>query len=732
MSKRSEQFKSLSIPVRGLAGLVQRAARASGRRPKTAIALWLALIVGLIAAGSMTGTREMTATEAAVGQSGDAQRALADAGLADPAVESVLVTADDPAVAADAAAGLAAKLDRVDAVASVAATDDPELTANGGRARLVQVELRGDPEHAAGKAAAVGREVDRFAATNRDATFEQSGAASLDNAVEDVVSEDLGRAEVYSLPLILAILLIAFGALVAASVPVILGITAVAGALGAAGLVSQIAPDSGSTAALVVLIGLAVGVDYSLFYIRREREERRRGNGPVAAVDAAAATVGRAVVVSGLTVIVALAGLLVTGLAVFESLALGTMVVVLMAVIGSITVLPAVLTLLGDRIDRGRLPFIGRRRDRGAGFWAWLAGTVSGRPVAALVASVGLLGSLAVPAAGMHLGETTPADLPDDISAVSALRHIEAAFPGAPADAELVVEGEALGSTAKRAALTRIGERALSVTGGGGSAAVRVGDHGRIAQVSVPTPEMSRDDATATVERLRDEFAGGTRAGTVLVGGEAASSADFTTALRDAMPIVVGIVLVLAFVLLVAAFGSPWLALSVIALNVLSVGAAYGVLTAVFQHGIGEDLLGFTSNGAIVPWVPLFAFVILFGLSMDYTVVVLERIREARRAGLTPREAVRQGVGATAGAVTSAAVVMVAVFTLFAMLRLPEMKQLGVGLGAAILIDATLVRGVALPAAVTLLGERRWRVRRVRGRRAIIARGGEATLRTDP
>jgi RND superfamily putative drug exporter len=198
------------------------------------------------------------------------------------------------------------------------------------------------------------------------------------------------------------------------------------------------------------------------------------------------------------------------------------------------------------------------------------------------------------------------------------------------------------------------------------------------------------------------------------------------------MPIVVGIVLALAFVLLVAAFGSPWLALSVIALNVLSVGAAYGVLTAVFQHGIGEDLLGFTSNGAIVPWVPLFAFVILFGLSMDYTVVVLERIREARRAGLTPREAVRQGVGATAGAVTSAAVVMVAVFTLFAMLRLPEMKQLGVGLGAAILIDATLVRGVALPAAVTLLGERRWRVRRVRGRRAIIARGGEATLRTDP
>jgi RND superfamily putative drug exporter len=296
----------------------------------------------------------------------------------------------------------------------------------------------------------------------------------------------------------------------------------------------------------------------------------------------------------------------------------------------------------------------------------------------------------------------------------------------------VVVEGDRLGSDASKARLDRLGERALEVTGGGGAPAVRVAEDGRTALVSVPMPEMTRDDATATVEALRSEIGGDRAAGTVLIGGDAADSADFTAAIRDAMPIVVGIVLALAFVLLVAAFGSPWLALAVVALNLLSVAAAYGVLTVVFQHGWGEGLLGFTSNGTVVTWVPLFAFVILFGLSMDYTVLVLERIREARRAGLDPAAAVREGIAATAGAVTSAAVVMVAVFSLFAMLRLPEMKQLGVGLGAAILIDATIVRGVALPALVTLLGERRWRVRPLRGRRAIIARGGEATLRTDP
>ncbi len=732
MSKRSEEFRSLSTPARGLAGFVQRAARASGRRPKTAIALWLALIVGLIAAGSMTGTRELKGPETSVGETRVAEQILADAGLQDPAVESVMVRTDDPGQSSSLATELAGELRTVRGVERVSEPGDPGLSAEGGNIQLLQVQLRGDPEGAAAdRAAAVANRVDRFAADHPEAQLHQSGAASLENAISTVVEDDLTRVELISIPLILVILLIAFGAFVAALVPLILGVTAVAGALGAAGLVSQIAPDSGTTASLVVLIGLAVGVDYSLFYIRREREERVRGNDSVAALDAAAATVGRAVVVSGMTVIVALAGLLVTGMSVFTSLALGTMVVVLLSVVGSITVLPAVLSLLGDRVERGRVPIVGRLRGRVAPrFWPRLTALVARRPVTSLIASLCVLGALAVPALDMHLGETTSADLPDDVPAVVSLRAIERAFPGAPSSAELVVEGEDLDSPAARTALAELGERGLAATGGSGNPAVEVAPNGDAASVSVPMPEMSRDESTRTVAELRNRVAPTFEEGRVLVTGDAADSGDFTDALRGSMPLVIGIVLALAFVLLVAAFGSPRLALTVIGLNLLSVAAAYGVLTAVFQFGWGEGLLGLIASGSIVPWVPLFAFVILFGLSMDYTVIVLERIRESRFNGLDPRQAVAEGVGATAGAVTSAAVVMVAVFSLFAMLRLPEMQQLGVGLGAAILIDATLVRGVALPAAVALLGERGWRVRPRRRRRAIIDHGREPSLRT--
>jgi RND superfamily putative drug exporter len=735
MSNRAEEYRSLSTPNRGLAGFVQRAARVSGRRPKTAIVLWLALIVGLVFAGSSAGTKEISDVDAGIGESGEVLRLLDQTGLREASTENVLVTADDSATAAAAANEAARELGRLDAVQRVSDPNDPDLIVADGKAHLVQVQLRGDPDDdASAKAEAVAGEVDRVAAQHPDAAFEQVGEASLGNAIDDIVADDLGQAEMYSLPLILVILLVAFGALVAASVPLILGVTAVVGALGAAGLVSHIAPASESTASLVVLIGLAVGVDYSLFYIRREREERRRGGGSAAALDAAAATVGRAVVVSGLTVMVALAGLLVTGLAVFESMALGTMVVVLLAVIGSITVLPAVLSLLDHRIDRGRIPFVGRirRRPGRVGVWPRFAALVARRPVASLVTSVAVLGALAVPAIGMHLEDSSAADLPADVPEVQALHHVEELFPGAPADAVVVVEGESL--RGERSSLMELGEQAREITGGAGGPSVRVAGGGEVARISVPMPDMSTGEATQVVERLRGELEApeGAR---MLVGGDAADTADYTAKLRDSLPIVIGIVLALAFGLLLAAFRSPKLALAVIALNMLSVGAAYGVLTIVFQHGVGESLLGFTSYGAVVSWIPLFSFVILFGLSMDYTVIVLERIQEARRAGKSAAEAAAEGVGATAGAVTSAAIVMVAVFSLFAMLRLPEMKQLGVGLAAAVLIDATIVRAVALPAVVTLLGERNWRVRPsgARARRprpsALIERSGDATLR---
>lgn len=719
MNGSTPNSTSLSTPVRGLAGAVRRTARASARRPKTVLALWFALIAGLIVAGSMVGTRQITDTEATVGETNQAERLLEDAHLGDPSVESILVTSDDPETTAADAAALAGALGGLDRVAKVAPTDDPALTADGGRAQLVQVTLvQGGAKQSASQ---VERRVQEFDEQHPDSTFEQAGVASLNKAFDQIVSEDLSKAEFISLPLILLILFLAFGALVAAAVPLFLGVTATAGALGAAGLVSQIAPADESSASVVVLIGLAVGVDYSLFYIRREREERRAGKGTEAAIDATAATVGRAVVVSGLTVMVALAGLLLTGLAVFQSMALATMVVVLLAVIGSVTALPAMLELLGEKVERGRIPFTSRLRERREragrrGLVERAVRAIAARPGVSLIASTAVLLALAVPALGMHLGDSDIEDLPDDIAAVQALRHIDALFPGAPADVRLVVTGDDLASPASQREMDDVAAKALAITGGTGTPGVQVSEDGGTAAIDVAMPDVSRDRSTEIVAELRSEL-GSIDENDVLVTGDPADSADFTDALNDAMPIVLIGVLGLAFFLLVLAFRSPQLAASVIGLNLLSVGAAYGILVAVFQHGWGAEALGVTVTGSVGSWVPLFSFVILFGLSMDYTVIVLERIREGRARGLSAREAVADGVGATAGVVTSAAAVMVAVFSVFALQRMPEMQQLGIGLAAAVLIDATIVRTVALPATVSLLGERRWKVATPRRRR---------------
>jgi uncharacterized membrane protein YdfJ with MMPL/SSD domain len=706
-----------------LARIVRRAAGASARRPRTVIALWLALVVGCVAAGAMTGTQSLTGS--GVGESARADARLERAGLRDPAVESILVRSSDPATTRAAARALERRARALPQVAAVhGPADAPALSRAGGRTVLVQATLRGDPDDAGDHIAPLQRAVAAVGAAHPRVTLHETGPGSMDKGVGDLVEQDLHRAELISLPITLIILVIAFGAIVAASVPLLLGLTSVVAALGALGVVSQLAPMDDSASSLVVLIGLAVGVDYSLFYIRREREERRAGRGPHAALEAAAATVGRAVVVSGLTVIAALAGLLVPGLAVFTSMGLATIVVVAIAVLGSLTVLPATLALLGDRIDRGRIPGLRRLRERraarGGGAWATLARAVTRRPAAALVTAVCVLGTLAVPVLQMQTANPEGTDVPADQPVMVAQRAIERAFPGAPATADLVVTGHGLDSGAARARLHALGRRALAVTGGHGQIAVRVARDGRTAEVSVPMPDRGAEGARQTVDTLRDrvtptaaQVAPGARA---MLTGDAAGNADFTHRLATATPIVIAFVLALALLLLLGAFRSPALAAAVMGLNLLSVGAAYGVLVAVFQHRWAEGLLDFTSNGTIVDWLPLLAFVILFGLSMDYTVLVLERIREGRRAGLSPREAAAEGVAATAGTVTSAAVVMVAIFAIFATLRLLEMKQLGVGLAAAVLLDATIVRGIALPAVVTLLGERGPRGRKPRRR----------------
>jgi uncharacterized membrane protein YdfJ with MMPL/SSD domain len=741
--------------------LVRNAARIAARRPKTIIALWLLLVVGCVMLGATVGSKSLTNAQSEVGQSAKADTLLDHAGLTDPAVESILIQSPNATTTARAAAALEVKLRNLPQVAALRGpADTAALSTDQGRDVLLRATMAGSANNATGHVAPIENAVAAVRQSNPATTIQEAGDGSANKAITNLIDSDLSRAERISLPITLLILVVAFGALMAACVPLLLGLTSVAAALGALGAVSHLAPSSGSTSAVVVLIGLAVGVDYSLFYVRREREERRKGrpegrphrsrrgratralpsepamparssDAPqqASALEAAAASVGRAIAVSGATVIVALAGLLITHQGDFVSMGLGTVLVVLIAVIGSLTVLPAVLALLGDRVDRGRIPGFGRLIDRRArreaiagkrlGFWAGLARAVTGRPVASLVISVSILGALAVPLAGMRTAGLNVLDLPPSLPVAQAVQSIERHFPGAPQDAELVVQGAGLGRADAHGGLAALARRATHVTGGHGPVTIATSRSGRLARVDVPMPNLGSAATKAVVTRLRTVVAptahsvpGATQ--NALVTGDAASNVDYTARMASATPEVIAFVLALGFLLLLFTFRAPLLAAAVMALNLLSIGAAYGILTAIFQHTWAEHLLRFHSTGHIIDWLPLFMFVVLFGLSTDYTILVLERIREARLAGLAPRRAAAEGVAATAGVVTSAAAVMVAVFAVFGTLDVINFKQIGIGLAAAVLLDASLVRGVALPAVVTLLGERGWPIRRPR------------------
>jgi uncharacterized membrane protein YdfJ with MMPL/SSD domain len=706
-----------------LSRFVHAAARSAARRPKTTVALWLALIVACLGLGSSAGMRTLSNSGSGVGESARADARLSASGLKAPATENVLVRSSSPQRTAQAVAVLEAGARRLPAVKSVDGPDrSPELARAGGRTALVVVTLRGDPNHPDTRAAQVQHLVEGLSAREPGVSFLEAGSGSEDNAITQLVNSGLHRAELISVPITLAILVLAFGALLAASVPLLLGLTSVAATLGALGLVSHIAPNGSSTAPVVVLIGLAVGVDYSLFYIRRERAERGNGASADAALAATSATVGRAILVAGMTVVIGLAGLLFTGFGVFTSMALGAILVVAIAVVGSLTVLPAMLALLGDRIDRGRLwPRPRRRRmssRRRRTTWQALAAAVTGRPRTALALALVVLVGLAAPVISIQTASPGQNDVSPNTPIRVADRAIAQAFPGSTDTADLVISGHGLDREQGVAALRKIGQAGLKITGGRGPVALRISRDSQTAQLEIPIPESSLSVANHRVQALRRELepavAQAIPGAHADLTGDYAGSLDFSSRMSEVTPLVIAFVLGLAFMLLVATFRSARLALAVIGLNLLSVGAAFGVLVAIFQHHWAQSLLGFQSDGAVVDWLPLFAFVVLFGLSMDYTVLMLEQAREARLAGASARTAAAVALGSTGGTVTSAAIVMVAVFSVFATLPLLEFKQLGVGLAAAIALDATIVRGLALPAALTLLGDRGLAPARVR------------------
>ncbi len=579
-----------------------------------------------------------------------------------------------------------------------------------GRSALVSLELgqSGDVNRVLAATAAA-------AHAHPSLRIEEFGDASANQAINKSLGQDFSRAETLSLPITLLILVLAFGSLVAAGLPMLLALTAVGGTLGLIGVVSQLLPMDGSIRSVVLLIGLAVGVDYSLFYLRREREERAAGAGPQAALHAAAATSGRAIMISGLTVMVAMAGMFFAGSRTFSSFAVGTILVVAVAVLGSLTVLPAMMSALGPRVEKGRVPLLHRfRRDSGADsrIWGWLLERVMRRPALAACVSVAALAALALPVLGMHTALPGAASLPRDIPIMRTYDRIQAAFPGGSSPAVVGVQAPDVRAAQVQAGIARLIRRA-GVTPGLLRPVTTLESHDhRVETISIPLAGNGTDARSDTaLARLRAlvPVSIGTVAGVQAgVTGETAGTADFNAVMNSHLPIVFAFVLGMAFLLLLFTFRSIVVPLQAIALNLLSVGGAYGLLVLVFQDGFGRQLLGFSATSEITSWLPLFLFVVLFGLSMDYHVFILSRVREAFDRGLGAREAAAQGVRSTAGVVTSAALVMVAVFAIFGTLRLIEFKQLGVGLAAAILIDATVIRGVLLPATLALLGDRAW------------------------
>jgi uncharacterized membrane protein YdfJ with MMPL/SSD domain len=702
--------------------LAARAGRWSAQHRKTAVIGWLAFVIAAVFIGGQIGTKTIPSDEE--GLTGDAKRSaeIVKDSFPQTAGEQVLIQSKtegpkDPAfkaAVADVEKGLAAQKDVTNLQSPYAKGNVGQISRDGHSA-VVTFEIKGDSEKAEDKVDPILAATAAAQKAHPELNIEQFGDASTGKAVSKMFEDDLKKAETLSIPLTMVILLLAFGALVAAGLPLLLGITAVMATGGITAAISQLTPSTENLGAVVVLVGLAVGVDYSLFYIRREREERKAGRDPEAALAAAAATSGRAVLVSGFTVMAAMAGMYFTGDNGFASMATGTIVVVGVAMIGSLTVLPAMLSKLGDRIDKGRIPFLGKRmakRDESR-MWTVVLNGVLRHPKVAATLSAGVLVALAIPALGMHTASAGVDAIPKDTPVIKTFDRLTAAFPGEKAALNVVVKADDVTKPEVAGAIQQLEARALGSKVAVDTTDVEVSKDKTAAQVTIPVAGKGTDGASMTaLAKVRDELVpqtvGKVRGVEAVVGGDTAMTKDYNDMVKANAPIVFLFVLGLAFMLLLVTFRSLVIPVKAIVLNLLSVGAAYGVLVLVFQDGHGEKLLGFESTGAIEPWLPLFLFVILFGLSMDYHVFILSRVREAFDRGMTTEDAVSHGIRSTASTVTSAAIVMVAVFGVFATLSSIVFKQLGIGLAVAILIDATLVRAILLPATMKLLGDRNW------------------------
>jgi RND superfamily putative drug exporter len=724
-----------------------RAAHWSAGHWKTAVVGWIAFVAVAVAVGMSVGTHTLSMSEQSSGETARAEQILDRAGFKTPAAESVLVqsaalTFSDPAFRSTVQRVLT-KLRAMPQVTNLR-TGASGLISPDRHAQLIAFDMKGSQDTADERVQPLLAAVAGLKEASPGFTVAEFGFASATHELSKTIDKDFQKAETLSVPITFIILLLAFGAFVAAGIPVLLAFSAVLASVGLSAIASHVFHASDATQSVILLMGMAVGVDYSLFYLKREREERAAGHHGHEALFRAAGTSGQAVLISGVTVMIAMAGMLFAGTKIFTSIGIGAMLVVFVSLVGSLTVLPALLGKLGDRTELGlrqvlaaavlgilrpfktrprwlvwlrQTPTLlqrlkgGRQESR---VWGFVIGRSMRHPALAAGLSAAVLIALALPVLGMHTKLSGFTDLPKSLGIVQTYDTIQRSFPGSQDPAHLVVKADDVTTPQFSTAYAEFKKRALATGVLHEPIRVSVNNANTVARIDFALAGKGDDAvAVAALDTLRSKVIppvlATLPAGTEeAVTGSTAATHDFNETMKSRAPIVFAFVLGFAFLLLLLTFRSIVIPTKAIILNLLSVGAAYGVLIWIFQDGHLQGLLGFHSSGAVVAWLPLFLFTVLFGLSMDYHVFILSRIKELVDQGVPTDQAVERGIRTTASTVTSAAAVMIAVFAIFASLSALDIKQLGVGLAIAVLIDATLIRGVLLPASMKLLGDWNW------------------------
>ena len=698
-------------------GFTGRMARAAARHPWKVLGLWAVLLVtAYFAAGMM----KLDASPSTAGTESTRAQQLIDKRLRHETppeeyivVESPGTTADQPAYGAfvDKLVSDLRALREVKTVNSYR-DGDASLVSGDRHTVLIPVTLTGDKVDAADTSASLVKVVD---GVDGQAGFRVTtvGFGSVENEMSTILEKTLRQGELIGIAIALVILLVVFGAAVAAGLPIILALLSIFVAAGATAVASNMMEMSNFVVFIITMIGLAVGIDYSLFIVQRVREERGRGREKVDAIATAGATANRTVFFSGMAVAIALAGMLIMPDATFRSFAVGAILVVIATVFASMTLLPAVLGLLGDKVNGLTLPFIGKRGagDSHGGMWDWITRGVMARPVVSVVVTGGLLIAAALPVFDINLGNVGISSLPNDSNSRHAFAVINREFSDGVLTADVVIDAPNVNDPAVQSAIARL---QTSVEGDSflGDAKVEANQAGDLVLVSIAMPgDFSSNDSKDALQRLRNDYIPAAFDGVtadVSVGGPTAESVDSVETQKQYLPLVFTFVLGFSFLLLLMVFRSIIVPLKAVLLNLLSVGAAYGILVLVFQHGIGASALGLREAPVIESWLPLFLFAILFGLSMDYHVFLLSRIKEHYDETHDNAASVAHGLRSTAGIITGAALIMVAVFAGMASGDLVTFQQVGFGLAVAVILDATIIRMVLVPASMELLGDWNW------------------------